>query len=335
MRASKTAVFMIYWNKVGDSMLYLHVNNKTIRGSLAKQLLRLGKLLPNFADHGPVNLGKLFTTEVSPDYRWPKDLTAAWIPLSQARLEFVSAKKGKSPNVILQFHGGAYVAGYSDMYRKSAVKYYRISCGTDVASLDYRLAPANPYPAALEDAVESYRHLLASGYAAEQIIVVGDSAGGGLALALGLWLRDHGVALPKAIITMSAWTDLAQEGESYLRNFTLDPLLGAGTNPLDVKAYAGENSLHEPYISPAYGTFEGFPPMMMHVGSFELLESDTLTVARKASEAGVDVSVSIYRGMFHVFQLAFDLVPEAAKAWKEIGDFIQGQFGCTYSFRKE
>ncbi|MDP3129752.1 MAG: alpha/beta hydrolase fold domain-containing protein, partial [Bacillota bacterium] len=165
-------------------------------------------------------------------------------------------------------------------------------------------------------------------------IVVGDSAGGGLALALGLWLRAQKIALPKAIITMSAWTDLAQEGESYLRNFTLDPLLGAGTNPLDVRAYAGTHDLHEPTISPAYGTFNGFPPMMMHVGSFELLESDTLTVARKASEVGVDVSVSIYRGMFHVFQLAFDLIPEAAKAWTEIGDFIQGQFGCTYSFRK-
>ncbi|MDP3130623.1 MAG: alpha/beta hydrolase fold domain-containing protein, partial [Bacillota bacterium] len=152
-------------------MLYLHVNNKTIRGSLAKQLLRLGKLLPHFADHGPVNLGKLFTTEVSADYRWPKDLTAAWIPLKYARLEFVSAKRGKSPNVILQFHGGAYVSGYSDMYRKSAVKYYRISCGTDVVSLDYRLAPENPYPAALEDAVESYRYLLHAGYPADHIIV--------------------------------------------------------------------------------------------------------------------------------------------------------------------
>ncbi|MFA5007025.1 MAG: alpha/beta hydrolase [Candidatus Izemoplasmatales bacterium] len=316
-------------------MLYLNVNKKTIRGSLAKQLLKLGRLLPNFADHGPLNLGKLFTTEVSEDFRWPKDLKAEWIGLSHARMERVSSKRGLSPNAILQLHGGAFVSGYSDMYRRSAIRYHRISCGTDVVSLDYRLAPTHPFPAALDDAVEAYDRLLADGYAPERIIVVGDSAGGGLSLSLCMRLRDGGRPLPKAVVTMSAWTDLAAEGESYLRNFTLDPLLGAGTKPLDVDAYAAGRSLKDPLVSPAYGDFTGFPPLMMHVGGFEMLESDTLGVARKAAAAGVDVSVSIYRGMFHVFQLAFDLIPEAKKAWREIGDFIQGQFGCTYAFRSD
>jgi len=316
-------------------MLYLNVNRKTIRGSLAKQLLRLGRLLPNFAEHGPVNLGKLFTTEVSPAFRWPKDLRAEWVALTHARMELIHSDRGRSPNAILQLHGGAYVSGYSDMYRRSAIRYHRVSCGTDVVSLDYRLAPDHPFPAALEDAVEAYGRLVRDGYPPERIIVVGDSAGGGLALALCMRLRETGIPLPKAVVTLSAWTDLAAEGESYLRNFTLDPLLGAGTKPLDVRAYAGEHPLKDPLISPAYGDFAGFPPLMMHVGSFEMLESDTLTVARRASAAGVDVSVSIYRGMFHVFQLAFGLIPEANKAWREIGDFIQGQFGCTYEYRSD
>ncbi|MCK7492314.1 MAG: alpha/beta hydrolase [Comamonadaceae bacterium] len=168
----------------------------------------------------------------------------------------------------------------------------------------------------------------------DRIIVVGDSAGGGLALALGL-------VAPRPRASRS------RKRSSRCRPGPISPRKASricatsrstrSSAPERIRSTSGRTpataDLHEPYISPAYGTFAGFPPMMMHVGSFELLESDTLTVARKASEAGVDVSVSIYRGMFHVFQLAFDLVPEAAKAWVEIGDFIQGQFGCTYAFR--
>ncbi len=332
IRETSFAEYGILNAKEGVLMLYLHFNRKTIRGSIAKQMLNLAKIVPNFIERGPIHLGKLFTTELSADYRWPKRLKGTWITHKTAKMELLSNKLGCSPNIILQLHGGAYVSGYNDMYRRSALKYFYISCETDVISLDYRLAPKHPYPAALEDAVAAYEYLRENGYGSENIIVVGDSAGGGLALALCLYLRDHQIALPKAIVTMSAWTDLAAEGESYIRNYLLDPLLGIGTKPLDVEAYAGHHSLKDPYISPAYGEYDGFPPMMMHVGSNELLESDTLTVARKASEEG-EVSVCIYRGMFHVFQLSFDLIPEAKKAWREITDFIQGQFGCTYTFK--
>jgi epsilon-lactone hydrolase len=312
-------------------MLKIHINRKTIRGNLASQLLKIGQNLTFVKDHADVDIGNLYTTKLSDDFKFPKHFEATWVTHKTAKMEWLRLKTRKSSNVILQLHGGAYVSGYSDTYRRSAMKYFEISCGADVISLDYRLAPEHPYPAALEDAVAAYEYLNLSGYQGENIIIVGDSAGGGLALALGLYLRDHQIRMPRAIITMSAWTDLAAEGESYLRNQTLDPLLGEGSKPLDVLAYAGRKEmLKHPYVSPAYGDFDDFSTLMMHVGTHEVLESDTITVAKKASESGNDVDLYLYRGMFHVFQLAFSLVPQAKKSWLIIRDFIQNQFGCDF-----
>ena len=311
-------------------MLEIRFNRKSIRGTMASQLLKIANQLPFIKQHGEVDFGKIYTTKLSDDFRFPKGIQSEWITLRKARMERISKAQKPSTNVVMQLHGGAYVSGYSDVYRRSAIKYVDISCGCDIYNLDYRLAPKHPYPAALEDAVDGYLSLLSSGYLGQQIMLVGDSAGGGLALALGLYLRDNQIPLPKAIITMSAWTDLAGEGESYLRNQNLDPLLGAGTDPLDVLAYAGTKELiKHPYVSPAYGEYHDFTTLMMHVGTDEVLESDTLTVARKASQAGNAVSITLYRGMFHVFQLAFDLIPEAKKSWRYVSDFIQNQFGCN------
>jgi acetyl esterase/lipase len=310
-------------------MLSIRFNKHTIPGSLAKQLLKIGSRLSSIKEHADVDFGNLYTTKLSDDFKYPKHLMAEWIALPGSRMECLRRKDKKSSHVILQLHGGAYVSGYSDTYRKSAVKLHDVSCGADIYSLDYRLAPKHPYPAALEDAVAAYEALLRMGYVGEDIMIVGDSAGGGLALALGLYLRDHQIRMPRAIITLSAWADLAAQGESYLRNASLDPLLGEGTVPLDAVAYAGSlEMLKHPYVSPAYGDFDDFTTLMMHVGTHEVLESDTITVAKKASEAGNDVTLYLYRGMFHVFQLAFDLIPEARKSWKIIRDFIQNQFGC-------
>lgn len=315
-------------------MLKLKFNHKTIRGSLARQLLRLLHLIPNSQERNRVNFGRLYTTRLSSDYAFPKGIEVTKTPVGKASVEIVQKTTEPSNNLIIQFHGGAYVSGYSDTYRKSALHYLKITQETSVMSLDYRLAPENPYPAALEDALAAYDYAIHLGYDPKRIIVVGDSAGGGLALALGLFLRDQQRELPRAIITLSAWTDLAGEGQSYLVNDSLDPLLGAGSAPLDKKAYADPELWKDPYVSPAYGEYHDFTHLMMHVGSYEILESDTLTVAKKAAAAGNHVEVTIYRGMFHVFQLAFSLIPEAKKAWREIEDFIARMFGYTESKKK-
>jgi len=310
-------------------MLEINFSKKSIRGTLASQIVRLTKAL---VIKNPIvseaNFGKLYSTSLSPNFKFPKYVDSQWIHYKTATMEWIRNPKIPCRNVILQMHGGAYVKSLNDTYRRSAIKYLNISHGANVFSLDYRVAPLHPFPAALDDALAAYEYLLQNGFDHNRIIVVGDSAGGGLALALVMKLRDTQQPLPKAIITMSAWTDLAGEGESYLRNQSLDPMLGQNTLPLKHNDYVGNNDIKNPYISPAYGSFEGFPTLMMHVGSHEVLESDTLTVAKKASDVGVDVKVTIYKGMFHVFQLAFDLIPEAKKAWKEIANFFDTHFNA-------
>lgn len=307
-------------------MLNLKFNRKTIRGSLARQLVKIGVMIEMHDPGVKLNFGRLYTTVLSDNFKYPKHISATWINIKTARMELIQDLRQNRVNLIIQFHGGAYVSGYNDTYRRSALKLISLSRNTAVLSLDYRLAPANPFPSALEDAILAYEYALESGYDPSRIILTGDSAGGGLALALGLYLRDHGKAMPKAIITMSAWTDLTASGESYLRNKSLDPMLGEKIDVLDVLGYAGGNDLRNPYISPAFGDYHGFCDLMMHVGSYEVLESDTLTVAKKASDQGVMVEATIYRGMFHVFQLAFGLIPDAKKAWKEIAHFINKEF---------
>ena len=321
-------------SEAGEGMLQIKFNRKTIRGSLARQLLKLLHRMKNVQQQSLVNFGRLYTTHLSADFDFPKNIEVTKVKTGNASVEIIQKKGDDHRYLIIQLHGGAYVSGYNDTYRRSALNYLKITQKTSVMSLDYRLAPKNPYPAALEDADAAFQYAIQLGYSPERLILVGDSAGGGLALALGLYLRDQQRELPKAIITMSAWTDLAGEGESYLVNDTLDPLLGAGTAPLDKKAYAKPEMWKDPYVSPAYGDYHNFTHLMMHVGSYEILESDTLTVAKKASDAGNPVKVTIYRGMFHVFQLAFSLIPEAKKAWQEIDNFIAEMFGYADKKKK-
>ena len=183
--------------------------------------------------------------------------------------------------------------------------------------------PEHPYPAALEDAYAAYCYLLEQGWFSEQIIIAGDSAGGGLAMALCHYLKDHGKQLPCGIVAMSPWTDLAASGESYETNFERDPLFGKTRDSLIYnKDYIGDNDPYNAYISPLYGDFRGFPPMLIQVGSYEMLLSDSVDVAAKAREQGVKVRISIYEGMFHIFQMAAKMLPESKRAWVEIGKFI-------------
>ncbi len=165
------------------------------------------------------------------------------------------------------------------------------------------MAPEHPYPAALEDAVLAYTWLLGQGYLPEQVIIAGDSAGGGLTLATAFYLRDHDMPLPAALITMSAWTNL-----NY-RSWAPE--------------YVGTASADNPYISPIYGDYHGLPPLLMQVGGGEQLLNDTIAVVQKAKAAGVDVQQTTYPGMFHVFQILFPELPEANAAWAEVEAFIK------------
>ena len=225
--------------------------------------------------------------------------------------------------VVLQLHGGGYIGKIRNAYRDFAVLYAKMPGERAVLSVDYRVAPENPYPAALEDAYAAYEWLLEMGCKGEQIIVAGDSAGGGLALALCLYLKNQKKPLPKKLVLMSPWTDLAATGDSYETNFDKDPLFG---NTMDSmiysNAYYGNHDPKLPYISPLYGDYEGFPPMLFQVGGAEMLLSDSARTAKKAKAAGCEVQLTIYDGMFHVFQLGMKKMKESREAWKEIEEFL-------------
>jgi len=249
------------------------------------------------------------------------------VELEQARGFLLSRKWGSSPRVVYQLHGGAYIARFSKSYEDTALRYSKAAQGAAVFSLDYRTAPDFVHPSALEDALDGYQWLLSQGYAPENIVVAGDSAGGGLALALCLWLRDSGQDLPAKLVLSSPWTDLDARGESYTTNVQADAFFGvkdaanAPRYPVPL-TYAGEHVLTDPYLSPAYGDFSGLPPMLIQTGSEEVLLSDSQTVAQKAQVAGVEVRLLVYEGMFHCFYVVAPNIPEGKDAWEEIGGFL-------------
>lgn len=265
-------------------------------------------------------------SEVEPEWKCPECFAVEKISMEHFTMELLSQKEEEDQNrdrIILQLHGGGYVAPMRNGYRTFAGLYSEVSRGMSVLTIDYRVAPENPYPAALEDAFSAYCWLLEQGYSSEQIIVAGDSAGGGLAMALCHYLKDKGMQLPCGLIAMSPWTDLTASGESYDTNYEKDPLFGNSRDTLIYnKDYLGDNDPMDYYISPLFGDFRGFPPMLIQVGSYEMLLSDSVSVAAKAREQGCRVRLSVYEGMFHIFQMAAKLLPESRKAWVEIGRFI-------------
>lgn len=302
----------------------------SIRGRAARHVV-------NVANHLPLYKGNALELRMNLSERerlWqcPGHLELVHIAMEHFNMELLRTRVSKETEegttkrqgIILQLHGGGYYGRLKNIYRNMAGLYLELSKGFDVLSIDYRVAPANPYPAALEDAVAAYRWILEQGYDTSRIFVAGDSAGGGLALALTMYLRDHGMTMPRGIITMSAWTDLTKSGESYQENFDIDPVFGKSEDSLVFQdGYYQESDPKEPYISPVMGDYQGFPPMLMQVGEYEMLLSDTLTVADKARQAGVQVKEHTYPGMFHVFQMGLLLYPESKEAWQEVGVFLR------------
>lgn len=238
--------------------------------------------------------------------------------------------------VILQFHGGGYIIPMIDAYRKLAVRYSKMTDGASVVNVDYKVAPKNKYPSALNDAEKVYNYLIKEGYKAENILIVGDSAGGNLALALTIKLRDTQQHTPCGLICMSPWTDLSGSGESYTTNIYVDPMFGLAKKgdylthrEFLIKnvcsPYAGDTPLDDKGLSPVFAEYHDFPPMLIQVGGYEILKSDSYTVAEKAKAEGCDVTIAEYRGMFHVFQTMGNF-REAKMAWIEVDSWLKTHF---------
>lgn len=221
-------------------------------------------------------------------------------------IETLTPMGRNTENVIFQIHGGAFCVGITNSYRNLAVTFAQIGDGAMVVTLDYTTSEKAPYPAALTDCIDTYQWILEQGYQPEHIILSGDSAGGNLVLAMTLYLKDHGVVLPGGIITMSPVTDMHFNSESCYEKAE-ECVLGSfwGNGKFDPNAFfytdKDEIDLNDPYLSPVFGDYTDFPPMLMQVGTREILLDDTRIVAQKAKDAGVDVTETEYYQMFHVF----------------------------------
>lgn len=221
--------------------------------------------------------------------------------------------------VLLHCHGGGYSTG-SCLYARTLTSKLAESTSMDVLCFDYRLAPENPYPAAIEDAMKAWNYLMLLGYGARDVILTGDSAGGNLALALCLKLKEQRRLLPRGLVLMSPWTDLTSSGESFESKGALDPVLNKPYIDRMVSAYAYGQDLRDPMVSPLYGNFEGFPPAYIQVGENEILLSDSIRLHQAFVDANVSVRMDIYPGMWHVFQMS--PVKAAREAMNKNAEFI-------------
>ena len=234
-----------------------------------------------------------------------------------------------SDKVLLQLHGGGYVLGMSDGHRMMALKQAALMGAKEAYCVNYRLAPAHVYPAALDDAIAAYNYLLDSGIKAENIVLVGDSAGGNLAIALTLYLRDHQKALPRLLVLQSPWTDFSTTLASRTYNNRKDQILGQGT-PLNkaVKepAYAGTLPLSDPRLSPIHADLKGLPPMLIQTGGHEIFLTENQKFMEKAVYDGVEVTMTVYPDMPHDFALCLPDLDASVASLQEIGTFAKSHF---------
>jgi acetyl esterase/lipase len=234
--------------------------------------------------------------------------------------EWISPANAPEDKAILYFHGGGFRIGSVASHR-DLIAQIVLASRCRVLAINYRLAPEHRFPAALDDALAAYGWMLDHGLKAANIALAGDSAGGNLVLATMLALRDRGLPLPISAVLMSPWTDLAATGASYVTRAEADPIHQRRMILALAKDYlGGQGDPCDPLVSPLYADLQGLPPLLIQVGDRETVLDDSLVFADKARAAGIDVSLEVWDGMIHVFQM-FEL-PEARQAIASIAGFL-------------
>jgi monoterpene epsilon-lactone hydrolase len=225
---------------------------------------------------------------------------------------------------ILYLHGGAYTMGSCATHRALASR-IAIAGKTPALLPEFRLAPEYPFPAALDDGMTVYRWLIDSGISPQKIVIVGDSSGGGLTMALAILLREKNAPLPAAIACLSPWADLALTGESLTTRAKVDPICSIEESQFHATHYIGEHDAQAPLVSPIYADLHGLPPIFIQAGDREILLSDAIRLADRAHTDGVDTELEVWDGMWHVWHLFARYVPEGQRAINKVGAFI-----CKY-----
>lgn len=253
----------------------------------------------------------------------PADPQVTFTAAQLAGVPTLEADTGKADaGALLYLHGGAYIAGSAAGYRGLAAEIGKV-LGLPTHAIDYRLAPEAPFPAAVDDAVAAYRELLARGVPASRIVIAGDSAGGGLALATLVYLKQEGIDLPAAGYLLSPWADLSCSHPLIDAKANADPALDKAGLIASAAHYLGDQDADHPLASPVNADLSGLPPLLVQVGSSEILLGDAVMVAERAGAAETHVRLEIYPEMLHVFQSFHFLLPEGRAALDGAGAFLK------------
>ena len=256
----------------------------------------------------------------------PADATRRAVQADGVPCEWVAAPGAAADRAILYLHGGGYAIGSIGTHRTLGYHLSR-AAGAQVLMVDYRLAPEHPYPAAVDDAVTAWRWLLKQGGKPGRSAIAGDSAGGGLAVATMLKLRELGEPLPACAFLSSPWTDLAATGASVKANQAVDPTVKVRYLDWFAGLYLDGADPKSPLASPLHADLAGLPPMLVHAGSVEILRDDATRLAERAREAGVEVECEIWPDMLHVWHLFAPMLSEGREALAKAGAFIARRTG--------
>jgi acetyl esterase/lipase len=296
-------------------------------------VLHLGKWQASHRDADSVksmmrlSLNRLAELEVQPSWVRVRDELIAGVPCEWVSVAETAADAG----VILYMHGGGFVAGSPASHRDLAWRLSRAS-GLRTLLVDYRLAPEYSYPAQLDDCMAVYRALLDGGLPPSQLAVVGDSAGGNLALVTVLRAQRQQLPLPAAVIALSPWGDLTHSGESIVTNAKTDHMIPVHLIDQIAAMYVGSGSegnigaqddLQQPDLSPVFADYTGFPPLMLHAAQEEVLRDDALRIHDRADAVGVDVTCHIWPKVPHAFPVFAQYLPEGRSAIRRMAEFLQ------------
>ena len=296
----------------------------SFRSTILRMMIKY-YLAPKFHAEKSIDTQRKMLEKLTKWDRLPPKTRVDKVQFNGLSAEWVSAGNVIEDHTILFLHGGGYSTCSTDTHRELAAHISGASCAR-VLLPDYRLAPENPFPAALEDALSAYRWLVANGHSSKNISIAGDSAGGGLSIAAAIALRDDGDPAPASIACISPWTDLAMSGDSIKTHARIDPMLKYETLRQMASYYCARNDPCTPLISPLYADLKGLSPLLCQVGSDEILLDDSIRIVKKAKNEGVDATLKIYDRMWHVWHLTVRIMPEAQSAIEELGHFIRNYF---------
>jgi epsilon-lactone hydrolase len=288
----------------------------SIQGKIVNKLSRF--LFNNWSE-GSISEQRARQEKSTRFARLPKNVCFQPIIINGIPSEWIEANNSKA-GVILYLHGGAYALGSINSHREFLSR-LALFTQIKILAINYRLAPEHPFPAALEDALTAYHYLLTQGFDPSQVIIAGDSAGGGLTLAALISLRDAGEKLPAGAFCISPWVDLSFPDPFSKKTAKPDPILSSKILEGYAKYYAGNTEPTNPLISPIYADLRGLPPLLIHVGENEILLDESIRFSEKARQAGVIITLVTWEGMFHVFQL-FSFLPETQKSMEQINSFV-------------